>query len=370
VKRTSPLFWSALVAGFFLVACSGAPPVTEVNEAAMARWDSLTDHASRQRIQRSFQDTRLETEDYKIGPEDVLSISIFEWELREETRTLEARVSQSGYISLPVIGLFQARGRTPAQLQQDVEHILKERQVLKNPRVSVAVKEFQANRISVVGAVREPGVYTLHQNATTLLQILALAGGPDERAGQACYVMRTGMAAGPIAPVKPPRPDVETGEVLSDVPGRIVPLDKTVVDRITVDMYELLELGNLGLNMVLVNGDIVHVPEAARFYVFGYVREPGGFLLKRPTTVLDGIALARGLREKEASPERCVLKRRTAEGESVIPLNLVEMARGTAPNQFLKAGDIVDVCQSASRGFWLGLWDGFKSMFSFGVGLL
>jgi len=121
--------------------------------------------------------------------------------------------------------------------------------------------------------------------------------------------------------------------------------------------------------MVLTDGDVVHVPEAARFYVFGYVREPGGFPLKRPTTVLDGIALARGLREKEASPENCFLKRRTHRGEQLVHLDLLSIARGEAPNLYLKPGDIIEVQQSGGKGFLLGLWDGVKSILSFGFGL-
>jgi len=352
--------------------CAAAPEVLEVNEAAMARWESLTDTRSRRTISRSFEAAGLRAEDYRIGPEDVLAISVFEWELREETRTLEARVSQSGCVVLPVIGMLAAGGRSTAELQQEVERILTRKKILKNPRVTVEVKEFQSKRISVVGAVQEPGVYTLHQNATTLLDVLSLAGGPDERAGEAAYVIRTGKRAGPIRAAAPVPLDLETGETEATERrerGRVPP-DRAVVDRVTVDLYELLELGDLSLNMVLVDGDIVHVPEAARFYVFGYVREPGGFPLKRPTTVLDAIALARGLREREASPERCIMKRRTAAGEVVVSLDLVSIARGEAPNHFLQAGDIIEVQQSGGKGFLLGLWDGFKSIFSVGVPIL
>lgn len=355
-----------------LAGCGSTPDVLEVNDVAMARWESLSDARSRRTITRSFEAAGLRTEDYRIGPEDVVAISVFEWVLREETRILEARVSQSGHVVLPVIGVLAAAGRTTAELQQDVERILTRRSILKSPRVTVEVKEFQSKRVSVVGAVQEPGVYTLHQNATTLLDVLSLAGGPDERAGEAAYVFRTGRGVGPIRSASPVSLDLETGEAekAKRVELRNIPPDRAVVDRVTVDLYELLELGDLSLNMVLVAGDVVHVPEAARFYVFGYVREPGGFPLKRPTTVLDAIALARGLREREASPERCILKRRTPRGEVVVPLDLKSIARGEAPNHFLRAGDIIEVQQSSGKGFLLALWDGFKSIVSIAVPIL
>ena len=134
-----------------------------------------------------------------------------------------------------------------------------------------------------------------------------------------------------------------------------------------MDLHDLLDLGNLTLDMILVSGDIVHVPEAARFFVFGYVRESGGFPIKRPTTVLDGIAMARGLREREASPEHCVLKRRSPGGEVVIPLDLVAISRGEAPNLFLRSGDIIEVRQTSGKGFWMGIWEGVKAIFSVGM---
>lgn len=339
----------------------GSAPVSEVNEVVMAKWESLTDDASRRNILLSRQQASLKSEDYRLGPEDVLAISIFEWELREETRTLEARVSQSGCISLPVLGDIPVEGRTVSWVKARLEGILREREILKDPRVYVEMKAFQSKRVSVVGAVQEPGVYTLHQNVTTLLEVLTLAGGPDDRAGQVAHIIRHGEGSGTVRPVKEFVLDVETGCEEEGAPGG------SVSQKTTVDLHDLLDLGNLTLDMILVSGDIVHVPEAARFFVFGYVRESGGFPIKRPTTVLDGIAMARGLREREASPEHCVLKRRSPGGEVVIPLDLVAISRGEAPNLFLRSGDIIEVRQTSGKGFWMGIWEGVKAIFSVGM---
>lgn len=354
----------ALAAWLCAAGCRSAPETTEVNQVVMARWDSLTDPESRRLIACSFAAAPLESEDYRAGPDDLLAISIYEWELREEMRTLEVRVAQSGTVALPVLGVVPAAHRTPGEIQRHIEHLLQVKGILREPRVTVAVKEFESKRISVVGAVREPGVYRLRRNVTTLLDVLSLAGGPDERAGEAAYVLRTSEAAARRPRPAGLAPDAETGaEAARPAPACPAPLE-----RITVDLYELLDLGNLALNMVLVDGDVVHVPEAGNFYVFGYVREPGGFRLKRPTTVLDAVALARGLREREASPEDCLLKRRLAGGETAIPLNLLAIARGEAPNLFLQAGDILEVRQTAGKSFLLGIWDGITSVFSIGLG--
>lgn len=360
--------WIALLAVVAsLAAGCASSSVNEVNDVVMAKWESLCDAESRRSIAETLTTRPLRREDYRIGPEDLLAISIFEWELREETRTLEARVTQTGYVSLPVLGRLAVAGHTTAELQTEIERILRSGEILKAPRVTVDVKAFQAKRVSVVGAVREPGVYTLHRNATTLLEVLALAGGPDERAGEAVYIMRTGdrdrMSRSFVDSPFDLRAPAPASEPSESAGGR------ASSERITVDLYELLELGDLGQDMVLTDGDVVHVPEAAKFFVFGYVREPGGFPLKRPTTVLDGIALARGLREKEASPEHCYLKRRTLRGEQLITLNLLTIARGEAPNLYLKPGDIIEVRQTTGKSFVLGIWDGIKSVLSFGFGV-
>ena len=132
-------------------------------------------------------------------------------------------------------------GRTTAELQKEIEDILRNQEILKTPRVTVDVKAFQAKRVSVVGAVREPGVYTLHRNATTLLEVLALAGGPDDRAGEAAYVMRTGrrgrQGGSPFElEERPVEPDDGGAR---DSRG----VRRPASNRITVDLYELLEKG-------------------------------------------------------------------------------------------------------------------------------
>lgn len=346
----------AVAVGACLAGC-GSTEVRTLGDSAVAQWESLTDDSSRAAIRSTLEHRDLLREDYRIGPEDVLAVSIFEWELREETRTLEARVAQSGVISLPVLGSIRAVGLTADQLKQSIEDLLRDREILKAPRVSVEVKVFQSRRVSIVGAVQDPGVYTLQKNVTTLLDALALAGGPNDRAGQVAYVVRASgeqhrLAGGP--------------GLLSDRVEKMV-LEANDRTRITVDLYELMELGNLDLNMVLQHSDVLYVPEAPRFFVFGYVREPGGFPLKRPTTVLDAVATAKGLELREASPAHCSLKRRTEKGEVVMQVNLVAITQGDKPNFFLKEGDVLEVSQTTSRGFLLGVWDTLKSIVGIGV---
>jgi len=112
---------------------------------------------------------------YRIGPADMLDINVNQ--LPEFTKTVE--VDPSGHILLPLIGQVQASGRTPAELSDDIAAELKKK-YMKDPLVVVSVKEAQGQKVTVDGAVSKPGVYPL-AGATTLLQAVALAQGPDPK---------------------------------------------------------------------------------------------------------------------------------------------------------------------------------------------
>lgn len=123
--------------------------------------------------------------DYRIGAQDVLEISVFE--VPEMTRTVQ--VSGEGTISFPLIGAVQAAGHTPHALETEIARRLDARYI-RSPHVSVSVKEFNSQRVTVDGAVRKPGVYPLRETIS-LTQAVALAGGQDpETAGSMVVVAR------------------------------------------------------------------------------------------------------------------------------------------------------------------------------------
>lgn len=113
--------------------------------------------------------------EYRIGPQDVLEISVNQ--LPELTRTVQ--VDPGGKILLPLIGQVQATGRTPPELSEDIAVALK-KTYMKDPQVTVGVKEAQGQKVTVEGAVSSPGVYAL-AGPTTLLQAVALAKGVDNK---------------------------------------------------------------------------------------------------------------------------------------------------------------------------------------------
>ena len=111
---------------------------------------------------------------YKIGQQDILDISVFK--VSDLNRTVQ--VSESGTINYPLIGDVPAAGRTPTEMEQFLTAKLGAK-YLQSPQVTVTVKEYNSQRVTVEGAVKKPGVYPLRAK-TTLLQMVAITDGLTE----------------------------------------------------------------------------------------------------------------------------------------------------------------------------------------------
>lgn len=127
---------------------------------------------------------------YRLGPLDVIEISVFE--VPELTKTLQ--VDAGGMISLPLIGPVAAGGRTIGDIEREIAQRL-EKDYLQSPQVSVFVKDYTSQRITVEGAVNSPGVFPI-SGRMTLLQAIAMAKGPDRTADESgVIVFRTGAVS-------------------------------------------------------------------------------------------------------------------------------------------------------------------------------
>jgi polysaccharide export outer membrane protein len=111
------------------------------------------------------------TKDYRLGPNDLIEVEIFEMENLKRT----VRVNAAGMISLPLIGSVPVAGLSPPEVETLIAARYSEK-YLQNPQVSIFIKEFTSERITVEGAVTRPGMFPL-TGQMTLLRALALAGG-------------------------------------------------------------------------------------------------------------------------------------------------------------------------------------------------
>lgn len=109
--------------------------------------------------------------DYTVGPNDLIEVEIFEMDNLKRT----VRVNAAGAISLPLIGQVVVGGMTSQQIEERIASRYSEK-YLQNPQVSIFIKEFTSERITIEGAVGHPGIFPL-TGRLTLLRALAMAGG-------------------------------------------------------------------------------------------------------------------------------------------------------------------------------------------------
>jgi polysaccharide export outer membrane protein len=337
MKSSRCLVLLCLAASLAGCATHGRRPPTRMTLASPTAGESVafSDEISRDIVHQTRHLLSLRETDYLVGPDDVLEISIFEWEMSEETKTLEFRVSETGMISLPALGAVRVGSKSIEAIQALIEKELSSKGVLQNPRVGVSVKEYRSRRIAVIGEVNAPGVYAIHENVTTLMDMLTLAGGPTGDAGQIAHVLRKEK-------------------------GKFQPI------RITVDLQELFDQGSFELNAVLQGDDIIYVPKAPLIYVYGSVRAPGGYALSRSMRALEAIALAGGL-SRDADKRASFLVRRGGPtgAEQVLGLDVYRIESGKDPDVFLQEGDVVHVPDSPSRIAGREAWEFFRGIFTF-----
>jgi polysaccharide export outer membrane protein len=121
-------------------------------------------------------------ETYRIGPEDMLQISV--WKNDAMSRSVPVR--PDGKISLPLVNDIQAAGLTASELREVLVKRMAE--YMPSPEVSVIVSDIRSFKVSVIGEVARPGRYEL-KSWTTVLDVLALAGGFTQFASRSRIVI-------------------------------------------------------------------------------------------------------------------------------------------------------------------------------------
>lgn len=120
---------------------------------------------------------------YQVGPEDVLEIRVW----ADDTLSTKVAVRPDGIISLPLVGDVSVAGKTASEIAGEIEKLLEEFKA--SPQVDVNIAEINSYRIYVLGEVEKPGMVQV-RNFTTLLQAIALVGGPTRFASDEILVLR------------------------------------------------------------------------------------------------------------------------------------------------------------------------------------
>ena len=276
-------------------------------------------------------------QDYRIGPEDLVEVSVFE--VPELSRTV--RVSATGDISLPLVGTMKVAGLSPLQLEEAVTASLRQSYV-KNPQVSVFLKEYRSDPVSVVGAVKAPGLYQI-QTQKTLIELLAMAEGLSESPrmlpGRTIVITHRPRGSGAVSAGSGENPPNDAAAQTQWNSVEEIPLK------------ELLESGDSRWNVPIYPGDVIKVVPAGTFYVAGDVNQPGGFPLTDfdYVSAIQALAMAGGTKQT-AKLSDAVIIRRDAEGNrSEEEVDLKKLYEGKAADVQLGSNDILFVPGSVSK---------------------
>ncbi|HLZ50805.1 MAG TPA: polysaccharide biosynthesis/export family protein [Candidatus Acidoferrum sp.] len=324
--------------------------------------------------------------DYVIGTGDLLSIEVFD--VKELSR--DVRVSQTGSIGIPLVPVrLHVAGLTEIQAEEKIAEVLEANGLVSHPEVSVTVKERKSRPITVVGAVAHPLVYQADRQVT-LLEVLAEAGGLANDAGDEVIITRPAprmalseseppaigpaeaspaqtQPASPDAKVATPRPNVSnSGERAAEPPSLPPPNSPSensinelsasqtpiATNTITVNLYQLMEAGNVKNNIELQSGDVVTVPHAGIVYVLGAVTRPGGFVLtndREQLNTLKILALAGGF-TRTAKTDHAVVIRKDPQGKQhEVQLDLKKILNRQAEDLQLQPSDILYVPESGAK---------------------
>jgi polysaccharide export outer membrane protein len=247
------------------------------------------------------------------------------------------------------VGEVKVSDRNPLETEKMLEELYG-RKYLRNPQVTVFIKEYRHRRVSVVGAVNKPGTFEMI-GPRTLFEMLSEAGGLKEDAGDIVHIIRRGSADARKASSRPAGTPPEKAETI------IVNLRSALTKGDT-------ELGALPIQ----HGDVINVPHAGYAYVTGEVLKPGKVMVKQGLTVTQAVAMA-GPLTPVASGQAQVLRFDPQGQRQVIPVDLQSLSKGEGLDIPIQENDVVVIPSSAGKKFWQGIASIFRGAVSVGYHL-
>jgi polysaccharide biosynthesis/export protein len=238
-------------------------------------------------------------EAYVLGAGDMLKITVY----GSPDLNTETRVSEIGSINFPLLGEVELSGLSPKQAEKRISDGLEKGGFVKQPHVNLVVLQYLSQFVSVLGDVYKPGRFPLDRS-TSLSDALALAGG-----------------------VTPNGSDIVTLSRKED--GQIIKQE--------YDLLEILAKGDADHNPTVHSGDIIFVPKAPVFYIYGEVQRPGSFRLERDMTVAQALSTGGGLTAR--GTERGIEVKRTDRNGN---LNTFDASLGDK----LQENDVVVISES------------------------
>jgi polysaccharide export outer membrane protein len=265
-RRRGLIFQATVSVAIALVATLGAPPASwsaPQSASAVASSDNVSAPGPLS----------------PLGPGDSVMLHVF----GETDMDGVLGVADDGTVRIPLAGSVPIKGLSTEEAARRIEKAFKDGGFFVDPHVSLAVTQSQSQRVSVLGEVRAPGRYAV-DSKTTIVDLLAQAGGTTELASETIYILR------------------------KDQSGNVV--------RHPADLKDLTEsgVGAPARQPLLQGGDSVYVPRAQQFFILGEVQKPGMYKLESNMTVLQAVSVAGGVTPRGS--DRRVMIKRGKDGQS------------------------------------------------------
>ena len=238
-------------------------------------------------------------EEYRLGSGDVIRITVFQ----NPDLTTEARVSESGEVSFPLVGTVKMGGKSVAAAEQAVANGLREGGFVLQPQVNILPLEIRGNQVSVLGQVNRPGRYPLETFNMRVADMLAVAGGVSETGADTLVLSGT--------------------------------RDGSPFQR-EITLAKLFASDAAGNDMV-AGGDIIYVARAPVFFIYGQVQKPGAYRLEEGMTLMQALATGGGLTNR-GTERGMQVHRRNGSGQ----VEITALGR----NEPLRPDDVIYVKES------------------------
>lgn len=214
---------------------------------------------------------------YSLGTGDVVRMSVFQ----QPDMATEARVSEAGTITIPLLGPVDVSGLTPKQVETKIGSLLRSKGFVRDPQVNVSIVQFKSRQVSVLGHVNRPGRYQLEEGVYRLTDVLALAGGSSADASDSVTLVR-------------------------QRDGKVITLE--------IDIPALFKSNGTMISPEVIGGDTIYVDRYPFFYVYGEVQRPGVYRLEKGMILMQALSVGGGLNLR-ASKKDIQINRRDKTGK-------------------------------------------------------
>lgn len=362
--------------------------------------------------------------DYHIAPNDLLAITISDLNGPNTETVKQARVSESGNISLPFLEQpIHAAGMTEIDLERAIIRAYHDAQLIEKAQVSVNVVEARGRAFNILGAVGAPGEYLIQETDFRLLNALVMGRDVSSTFVQYIYVIRpigepavmqqpvyptttpstTAPTSAPSSEELAPRTQANTpldlraaadeppGRPAAAVPAAPAPDEKKVIladqapnsfegfrdpgpepkQRVIRIPYAALRRGDLKYNITIRPHDVIVVapPETGFYYVGGHVTRPGAYTLTGQKVTLEDAIISASMLDGLAIPQRTDIIRHVDPDHKVyVRVDLSKIFAGEEPDIYLKPGDEITVGSNAIAPFLAAIRGGFRM--TYGLGFL